>query len=109
EVLEELPEETYTPPEIASEKTPLAKIEEEKRTLVVEDFSEVKNFASSGHYSNFAAEGNPPFSIIIKDIHYLEDIKEIIQELQNLKLIAEDEIERAHESFMRGSFLISRI
>lgn len=92
------------------EKTPLIIPKEEpKHSLKVEDFAEVKNFVDKSVFTNYAAEGNPPFSIIIKDIHYLEDINEIIQELITLKLLNEDEIDRARESFMRGSFLVSRI
>src|SRR5690606_27346403 len=84
-------------------KTPLQKPKEEIRKTSVEDFSDLKSFANTTTYTNLAAEGNPPFSVIIKDLHYLEDINEIINELISFKLISTEEKEKAQESFMRGS------
>tara|TARA_Y100000768_G_C23991469_1_gene694003 strand:- start:17810 stop:19354 length:1545 start_codon:yes stop_codon:yes gene_type:complete len=83
--------------------------EEKTHSTHPENFSDLKSFAKTMTYDDFSSEGNPPFSIIIKNIKYKEDATEIIDLLCSLKIITEDKKEEAMSSIMRGQFLVPRL
>ena len=58
---------------------------------------------------SFSGEGNPPFSIIIKDIRYHEDASDILEMLIENKIINEEDLSSAKESLLNGRFLIPRL
>lgn len=74
-----------------------------------EDFEEVKSFANNLSFGDFSAEGNPPFSIIIKDLKYYEDIKPICEILLELKFITPESAEETKNNLERGQILIPRL
>lgn len=75
-----------------------------------ENFQELQKFAKNISYGNLASEGNPPFSIIIRDVKYREDIEDIIALLREFGILKDDESEQsAIKSLERGSMLIPRL
>lgn len=74
-----------------------------------EDFQEVTNFANEAHNSEYLAEGNPPFSIILKDIIYKEDADAIVETLQEHGLCPNDQKERIQDTINKGQYLIPRL
>lgn len=107
-----LEEELKTPPEEpALKKTPVSQIKEEKRphSTAPEEFEEISNFAKDMRSENYSSEGNPPFSIILKNIKYYEDAKDIAQLLVQFKIIEEDKTEETVSSLTKGTYLIPRL
>lgn len=74
-----------------------------------ENFSEVTSFIEHNAYGDFSAEGNPPFSIILKNLKFHEDAQEIMNILIELKVYTEDTREQLHHNLERGQLLISRL
>lgn len=74
-----------------------------------ETFQELQKFAQNLSYSNMAVEGNPPFSIIIKDIKFEEDVRDILILLKEFGVVSPEDEENAKKSLSRGQFLIPRI
>lgn len=91
------------------EKTEIPKYVEEKPYKAPENFQELQNFSKNMAYGNMAREGNPPFSIILKDIKYEEDLEDIVILLKEFKIITEESEAQAKESLRRGSYLIPRL
>lgn len=105
-VQEDLAEEfDEQPPQI---KTEIPQIKEEP-SPVVQDFEEVKVFASTMSLGSAAAEGNPPFSIILNKIKYYEDIEPIAQILIEHSIIDEASKSDVVSSLKNGRFLIPRL
>ncbi|MCO4754618.1 MAG: hypothetical protein KC478_09045 [Bacteriovoracaceae bacterium] len=100
-----------TPSEAVPEtvKTPIIH-EEVQSYRPSENFQELQKFAKNITYGNLATEGTPPFSIILKDIKYQEDIDDIIALLKEFKIITSDEEDAsARKSLARGNMLIPRL
>ena len=77
EIIEEVPEETKPQPTYVEPMTP------------PEKFEEVKNFAQNFSYGQIQGGGNPPFSIIIRNLKYTEDKEDIITILSDFALVTE--------------------
>lgn len=90
-------------------KTELPKFEEEEPYKSPESFKELQQFSKSMSYGNMAKEGTPPFSIILKDIKYEEDLEDILILLKEFKIIAPEDEEQARKSLTRGNMLIPRL
>jgi hypothetical protein len=73
-----------------------------------EDFEDVKKFAENSVFSAMRAEGNPSFSLLIKDVRYIEDVNDIIILLRELELLGDSE-ENTKARLMRGNLLVPRI
>lgn len=76
-----------------------------------ERFEDIKSFSEKITYGNFSSEGNPPFSVIIKDIKYHEDVEEICAILLELKIIDTNptSLESSKMSLTRGQMLVPRL
>lgn len=74
-----------------------------------EEFTEVKEFGNNINFGSFTTEGNPPFSIIIKDLKYFEDVEEIMAIMLELGFIQEDSITDVRQNLERGQLLIPRL
>ena len=55
-----------------------------------ENFDDVKSFGNRMSYGIAAGGGNPPFSIIIKDLKYKEDAEDILSILRSHGLLNEE-------------------
>lgn len=97
EIEEEVPAPSYNSPEPVS---PPAK--------APENFSDVKAFAESTHFTSSGVEGNPSFSVLLKNVKYAEDVDDILALLKEFKLVSDSE-EQTRSRLMRGQLLIPRI
>ncbi len=74
-----------------------------------ENFQDLQRFAKNMSYGNLSHEGNPPFSIILKDIKYQEDLDDIVILLKEFKILSAEDETSARQTLSRGSFLIPRL
>ena len=72
-----------------------------------EEFKDVKKFAESS-WSGSSAEGNPSFSILVKNVRYVEDVNDIVTILREVNLLGDSE-DQIKARLMRGHLLIPRI
>jgi uncharacterized protein YbjQ (UPF0145 family) len=106
-------------PEVESESEPEEEIEvapyiEEpvytpsKEFKTPETFEDLKKFSESSSFTGMATEGNPSFSVLIKNVRYIEDVNDITSLLKEFKLMADSE-ELTKGRLMRGMLLVPRI
>jgi uncharacterized protein YbjQ (UPF0145 family) len=81
---------------------------EEKTYKAPETFEDLKKFAESSSFAGMGAEGNPSFSVLIKNVRYLEDVNDILLMLKELGLMSDSE-EQTKARLMRGQLLVPRI
>lgn len=74
-----------------------------------ENFKEIKEFASHLSYGDVALGGNPPFSIVLKNIQYVEDAEDILIILKEHGIVKDDNEESFRKSLQRGILLVSHI
>jgi hypothetical protein len=74
-----------------------------------ENFEEVKQFAKNISYGVVAAGGNPPYSLIIKNIRFKEDAEDILIILREHGLVNDGNDETMKQGLDNGSVLISQI
>jgi len=103
EILEDvdLPSETNIP-----EKSTLATSSED---VTPETFNDIKEFSQSIHYGEVKFGGNPPFSIIIKNVRYQEDANDIMIILREHGLVNDQTEEDYTRSISHGSLLVSQL
>lgn len=73
-----------------------------------ENFEDLKKFAESTSVSGMGAEGNPSFSVLLKNIRYIEDVNDILALMKELSLMSDPE-EQIRQRLVRGHLLIPRI
>lgn len=73
-----------------------------------ENFADLKQFSEHSSFTGMATEGNPSFSVLIKQVRYIEDINDIVSLLRELSLLSDSE-EQTKGRLMRGTLLIPRI
>ncbi len=73
-----------------------------------ENFEDLKKFAESTSFTGMSAEGNPSFSVLIRNVQFIEDVNDIIALMRELKLISDSE-EELKNRLMRGTLLVPRI
>lgn len=106
---EEIDEEPSIEQEANFEKTPIERPKLEERKAP-ETFRELQQFAKNISYGNLASQGNPPYSIILKDLKYKEDALDIVSLLKEFQIIkGESEEKAALDSLERGTMLIPRL
>jgi uncharacterized protein YbjQ (UPF0145 family) len=91
------------------DKTELPKFEQTDKYEAPENFKQLQQFAKNMSYGNMAKEGTPPFSIIIKDVKFEEDVEDILILLKEFKVIDEEAEESARQSLERGNMLLPRL
>lgn len=97
-------EEPITEPE----PTPVYQSEPTQTYKAPETFEDLKKFAESSSFTGMGAEGNPSFSVLVKNVRYIEDVNDILTLLKELKLMSDSE-EQVKNRLMRGHLLVPRI
>jgi len=95
------PEPEYKPEPVAA-KAP------EQAYKAPENFDDLKKFAESSSFSGMGAEGNPSFSVLLKNVRYIEDVNDIMALMKELGLLSDSE-EQIKQRLMRGNLLVPRI
>jgi hypothetical protein len=72
-------------------------------------FEEVKNFAQNFSYGQTQVGGNPPFSLIIRNLKYSEEAQDLLIILRELGIVTDQNTENAAKSLELGSMLIPQI
>jgi uncharacterized protein YbjQ (UPF0145 family) len=105
------------------DETPEIEAEQETTNFYTEDFAEevhqvyaepetfkdVQNFANNFSYSSPPTGGNPPFSIIIKNLKFSEDVESILIFLKEFQIITPESEEDYKKSMSYGFLLIPQI
>ncbi len=73
-----------------------------------ETFEEVRRFAEESSFSGMGAEGNPSFSVLVRNVKFVEDVNDIIIMLKELQLLTDTE-EETRKRLSKGHLLIPRI
>lgn len=73
-----------------------------------ENFEDLKKFAENTNFSGMGVEGNPSFSVLLKNVRYVEDVNDILALIKELNLLVDDE-SQVKQRLMRGHLLIPRI
>lgn len=94
-----LEEPTYDPPPVAESRAPKGPVR----------FDDVKSFAENITYGKITAGGQPPYSVLIKNIRYEDDIEDIEILLQELGILADDNREAYKQALRNGALLISQL
>lgn len=89
------PEPTYAKPSEPFYKAP-------------ENFDDLKKFVENTSLTGMSAEGNPSFSVLLKNIRYTEDVNDILSLMKELNLLSDPE-EQIRQRLMRGHLLVPRI
>jgi uncharacterized protein YbjQ (UPF0145 family) len=92
---EVVPVPTYSKPSEPSYKAP-------------ENFDDLKKFVENTSLTGMSAEGNPSFSVLLKNIRYTEDVNDILSLMKELSLLSDPE-EQIRQRLMRGHLLVPRI
>ncbi len=74
-----------------------------------EKFEEVKNFAQNFSYGTIQGGGNPPFSLVIRNLKFTEDKDDILILLKDFGIVTDENAEEISNSFNLGSVLIPQI
>jgi hypothetical protein len=119
---EELPATPVVETPVAKTPAPTAKIVETpspfelssgplktERIQKAEDLSDIKKFAQNISYGDASAEGTPPFSLIIRNVRFVEDADGIIDALKEHGIAKDEALAKMRKSLELGSILISRI
>ncbi|WP_417334982.1 hypothetical protein [Halobacteriovorax marinus] len=103
---EETPEQsaTSTLTEITPVDTPQSSYSDRS-----EKFEDVKSFAKNITYGKIAQGGNPPFSVILRNVKYEEDAEDILIILREHELVGPETEAAMQQSLEGGSLLISQI
>lgn len=100
--------EAISEPEPEPEPEPVQAYTPSPEYKAPETFQDLKQFSESSSFTGMATEGNPSFSILVKDVRYLEDVNDIVSLLKEFKLLVDSE-EQTKNRLMRGTLLIPRI
>ncbi len=73
-----------------------------------ENFEDLRTFAEHTTTDGMGVEGNPSFSVLLRDIKYIEDVNDIILLLKELKLLSDSE-DLVKQRLSRGHLLVPRI
>ncbi len=73
-----------------------------------ENFEDLKKFAESSNFSGLGVEGNPSFSVLLRNIRFIEDVNDILTMMKELGVLSDSE-EQVKQRLMRGHLLIPRI
>ncbi len=81
--------------------------EEEK--IQERSFREIRNFAKSISYGKITLEGNPPYTLLLKNLKFQEDIESIWEILNEHQIITEDNHKLFKDSLKNGTLFLSHL
>lgn len=100
-------------PEMENAPFSFANIEESNgdtnASLPSDNFEEVKSFAQNFSYGTIEGAGNPPFSVIIRNIKFKEEADDILALLTEFGIINEHNQKEMEVAINLGSLLVSQI
>ncbi len=104
---EEAISEPFTTEELPSyEETPE---QEAPQELPPERFTEVKTFAQNFSYGQIQGGGNPPYSLIIRNLKYEDDKESILSLLTEFGIVTEQNLDETNQALEMGNLLVPQI
>jgi len=100
---------TKTPLAMSSDQIDSRPDQSAKEPAKPVSFEDVRDFAQNITYGMVGIGGNPPFSIILTKLKYVEDTEDILGILNEHGLINDDNEEDITQSLTHGNLLISQI
>jgi len=82
-------------------------VEEEEQAP--ERFTEVKTFAENFSYGHIQGEGNPPFSLVIRNLKYEDDKESILSLLTEFGIVSEQNLDETNKALDMGHLLVPQI
>ena len=73
-----------------------------------ETFEDLKKFSENSSFSNVTSEASPSYSVLIKNVRFIEDVNDMISLIKEFGLLTDSE-EQMRARFQRGPVLIPRI
>lgn len=83
--------------------------EERIEQIPTENFEEVKTFAQNFSYGTIEGAGNPPYSLIVRNIKFKEEADDILSLLKEFGIINDQNSKEMEMAIKLGSLLISQI
>ena len=74
-----------------------------------ENFQDLRDYGNAISYGNVTTGGNPPFSIILRNIIYKEDAEDIFSILKEFGVVTAETEQTTKQGLESGSLLISQI
>jgi uncharacterized protein YbjQ (UPF0145 family) len=74
-----------------------------------ENFQDLRDFGSAITYGHVSTGGNPPFSIILRNIKYIEDARDILIILKEHGIVTPETQESTQKGLNQGQLLVSQI
>ncbi len=74
-----------------------------------ENFQDVRDFGESMTFGQVGQGGNPPYSVILRNIQYKEDAEEIKRVLKEHGLLTENTQKEIEQGLVNGSILLSQL
>lgn len=87
---------------------PVLPFEDRSQYKAPETFEDLKNFSENSSFGDTTTEANPSFSVLLKNVRYIEDVQDIVSLLRELNLLVDSE-DQIKSRLMRGMLLIPRI
>jgi uncharacterized protein YbjQ (UPF0145 family) len=110
--VQSLKEENYfteSEDEFISEKEETSPIHHKIENLYQEKFEDVKNFAQNFSYGTIKEAGNPPFSIIVRNIKFSEDAESILSLLKEFAIANAENLKDYELALASGALIIPQI
>jgi len=99
---------SFNEPEPSQVYIPEPLVEARSEFKTPETFEDLKKFSENSSFSGMATEGNPSFSVLVKNVRFIEDVSDIVLLLKEYNLLVDSE-EQTKARLMRGMLLIPRI
>lgn len=109
EQLQEIEEAQPFVPTPVSVSAPAPSFEPPKPRAAPETFKDLQEFAKNMSYGKMVASGNPPYSLILKNIKFQEDAQDILIILREHGLVDDTNEEAYQQSLNNGALLISQL
>lgn len=88
---------------------PTQSFEPPKPRAAPETFKDLQEFAKNMSYGKMVASGNPPYSLILKNIKFQEDAQDILIILREHGLVDDSNEDAYQQSLNNGALLISQL
>lgn len=86
-----------------------SQFEDFKTNTPPEKFDDIKTFAQSFTYGQISVGGNPPYSVVIRNIVFEEDVESILAILKELNVVNDKNLNETKYALEIGSLLIPQI
>ncbi len=95
--------------EIIPKSAPLENVTPINKNVSLENFNDIRTFAQNMTYGQIALSGNPPYSVMLKNIKHNDDQEDILIILKNHAIVNDENEKSIRDGLARGYLLISQL